>query len=133
MAGSASPPLMSLMPVVPAASAASATRERVVSMVTVRPAADSSRITGSTRRSSSAAATRLAPGRVDSPPTSMMSAPERASARPCWMALAAARWVPGGHRGEPGGQGGGDARNRAAARDRLVARDRVDELPDLPR
>jgi hypothetical protein len=67
---SASPPLTSLTSVAPAAIAASATSARVVSTLVRTPAADSSRITGRTRRHSSSLSTRSAPGRVDSPPTS---------------------------------------------------------------
>ena len=44
-------------------------------MLTVTPSATSCRMTGTTRRSSSSTGTRAAPGRVDSPPTSTMSAP----------------------------------------------------------
>ncbi len=39
-----------------------------------------------TRRCSSSGATGAAPGRVDSPPTSTMSAPDSASVTPCAMA-----------------------------------------------
>ena len=59
----------------PAASAASAVAACVVSMLTRAPALTSASITGSTRRCSSSTLTSAAPGRVDSPPTSMMSAP----------------------------------------------------------
>src|SRR5215472_121279 len=47
-----------------------------------------------TRRSSSSSGARWAPGRVDSPPTSMMSAPWLASSRPCAMALSGSSQVP---------------------------------------
>jgi dihydropteroate synthase len=50
--------------------AAAATSARVVSTLTRAPAATRSRTTGTTRVHSSAASTRSAPGRVDSPPTS---------------------------------------------------------------
>ena len=43
---------------------------RIVSTLTRMPRAASSRMTGTTRRSSSSGSTRAAPGRVDSPPTS---------------------------------------------------------------
>ena len=51
-------------------------------------ASESPRTTGSVRRSSSAAPTSSAPGRVDSPPTSRISAPCAASSRP-WSIAAA--------------------------------------------
>src|SRR5262249_6238926 len=80
--GSASPPLTSLTSRAPASSAGCATSARIVSTLTGTPAAASARMTGPTRRSSSSADTRCAPGRVDSPPTSTMSAPCAASSRP---------------------------------------------------
>ena len=47
-----------------------------------------------TRRNSSSAAIASAPGRVDSPPTSTMSAPSATIFRPCSMAFSAARNFP---------------------------------------
>jgi len=67
----------------PAATAALATAALVVSMVmgTVQPALRMPLMTGTTRAVSSASNTGIAPGRVDSPPTSRMSAPSSASFR----------------------------------------------------
>jgi hypothetical protein len=67
---SARPPLTSLTRAAPAAIAASATSARVVSTLVRTPFRESSAMTGRTRRHSSWASTRSAPGRVDSPPTS---------------------------------------------------------------
>ncbi len=89
MSGSARPPLTSLTSCTPAFSAYSATRARIVSMDTGRPARTSSVTTGPIRRSSSSWSMRCAPGRVDSPPTSTMSAPWAASSSPCAMAASA--------------------------------------------
>ena len=79
ISGSARPPETSLTIRAPAASAAAATSARVVSTLQMTPARASSVITGTTRPASVAADTRCAPGLVDSPPTSMMSAPSAAS------------------------------------------------------
>src|SRR5688500_5707743 len=78
----------------PAASARSATSTFVVSieMSASSPARPS--ITGSTRRSSSSAPTGAAPGRVDSPPMSRMSAPSAASWLPCATAWSGSRNSP---------------------------------------
>ena len=84
--GSARPPETSLTIVAPEATACSATSERIVSTDTVAPPADSSRITGITRPSSSSTSGRVAPGRVDSPPMSRMSAPSANRSRPCAIA-----------------------------------------------
>ncbi len=85
----------SLTIVAPAASAASATTAFEVSMLTGTPErAASSRTTGTTRRNSSCAETGSAPGRVDSPPTSRMSAPSPARRRPCSIAAAGSKNVP---------------------------------------
>ena len=59
----------------PAAAAAAAVLALRVSTLIESPCRASSVITGITRDCSSAAATRPAPGRVDSPPTSIRSAP----------------------------------------------------------
>ena len=75
IAGSARPPLTSLTSAAPAASAARPPRPHGVDAdrhARPRPARGRP---GATRRSSSSALTRCAPGRVDSPPTSTMSAP----------------------------------------------------------
>ena len=64
----------SLISEAPAPTAASATSSLVVSMETLTWPASAS-ITGITRRSSSSTGTGSAPGRVDSPPTSTISAP----------------------------------------------------------
>jgi hypothetical protein len=85
--------LMSLTTVAPAASAASATAALVVSTemgTAVR--APSPRITGTTRAICSAGPTGALPGRVDSPPTSRMSAPSATKRRPCAMAASASRY-----------------------------------------
>ncbi len=76
-------PLTSLMIVAPAANAASMTAALRVSIDTVTPCSASAATTGRTRRSSSSSGTSTAPGRVDSPPTSTMSAPSAASRKPC--------------------------------------------------
>src|SRR5450759_2524487 len=91
IAGSTTPPLTSFTIRAPTASAASATAARVVSMLTTAPAPASARTTGSTRRRSSVSSTRAAPGRVDSPPTSTMSAPAASIARP-WRTPGAVSW-----------------------------------------
>ena len=74
----------------PASIAAAATAALAVSIdsLTPRPEPASSWSTGTVRRSSSAAATGSAPGRVDSPPTSRISAPSPASTRACSSAAA---------------------------------------------
>ena len=53
-----------------------------------------SRTTGSVLRSSSSAGTGCDPGRVDSPPTSMRSAPSAASRKPCSIAASGAAYFP---------------------------------------
>ena len=75
--------LMSFTIRAPASSASSITAARRVSTETRTPSSARARITGITRRSSSASLGACEPGRVDSPPTSMMSAPPAAMARPC--------------------------------------------------
>ena len=64
----------------------------VSTLTATRPA--SARTTGTTRSSSAWVSTRGAPGRVDSPPTSMMSAPAWISARPRAIASSAATYLP---------------------------------------
>ena len=76
---------MSLTRLAPAASAAAATSGLTVSTESrARPwvAPASASTTGTTRANSSASDTGVAPGREDSPPTSMMSAPSSTMARP---------------------------------------------------
>ena len=82
--------------VAPASSAARATATLVVSIERRAPGrrARAARSTGTTRRSSSSSATGSAPGRVDSPPTSRMSAPSAASRSPCSTAASASRNSP---------------------------------------
>ena len=58
---------------------------------TSTPSPASARTTGSTRSSSSSGEGRVAPGRVDSPPTSTRSAPSATSARPWSTATAGSR------------------------------------------
>src|SRR3954451_12496379 len=79
----------------PAWSAASATTSLVVSMETrATPPTARRSTTGTTRWSSSSAGTGSAPGRVDSPPTSSISAPSAASSSPCLTAASASRNSP---------------------------------------
>ena len=86
--------LMSFTMRAPAASAASITVARRVSTETSIPWPARARITGITRRSSSASSGACEPGRVDSPPTSTMSAPAAAMARPCAIASSSAAKSP---------------------------------------
>src|SRR5258706_1023057 len=83
---------MSLIIDAPAASASFITRGRRVSTETGR--SESDRRTGRIRRSSSSSGTGSAPGRLDSPPMSMMSAPSSASARACAIANLASKKRP---------------------------------------
>ena len=78
---SAKPPLTSFTYVAPAAIACLATSDLVVSILTTAPSFTISVITGITRFNSSSSVTLAAPGRVDSPPTSMMSAPSAINLR----------------------------------------------------
>ena len=89
--GSARPPDTSLTIRAPLCSAARATSACMVSMLTVMPCAASSLTTGTTRDVSTRGSIRVAPGRVDSPPTSTMPAPSAANARPCATASSASR------------------------------------------
>src|SRR6266480_2852277 len=74
----------SLMNPAPAALAARMTSALLVSTEMIAAVAARSRsITGMTRRNSSSAPTGSAPGRVDSPPTSMSAAPSAAMRTPC--------------------------------------------------
>src|ERR671914_550554 len=94
IAGSASPPLTSLTSRDPAVIAAAATSARMVSTLTHTPSAASASMTGIPRRRSSGSETRCAPGRVDSPPTSTMSAPAATSSRPCRIAASVSNQTP---------------------------------------
>ena len=70
----------------PTRTAALATSTWRVSMDTMAPYDASARTTGRTRLASSSALTGVKPGRVDSPPTSMMSAPASSISKPRLMA-----------------------------------------------
>ena len=79
----------------PASSAASATSAlRVSTDIGMRSLPRNSWITGRIRRSSSSEETEAAPGRVDSPPTSRMSAPSRSSCNARAMAASESRYSP---------------------------------------
>ena len=65
-----------------------------VSTETTAPASASARMTGMTRLASSSGETGRKPGRVDSPPTSMMSAPSSRSFKPHSIAASGLAWVP---------------------------------------
>ena len=75
----------------PASIAARITSGFNVSTETATPSFASASTTGITRRNSSSRATGAAPGRVDSPPTSMKSAPSSRNLRPCVIAWAGSR------------------------------------------
>src|SRR5207302_3705059 len=66
----------------PASRAAAATLAEIVSTLTGTPPAARRRTAGTVRRASSASSTGTAPGRVDRPPTSRMSAPAALIVRP---------------------------------------------------
>src|SRR6478752_1771773 len=91
MSGSARPPETSLTMEAPASTAARATEARIVSTETTAPSAARAVTTG---RSSSSTDGRSAPGRVDSPPTSTMSAPAASTSRPCAMAASCSNHSP---------------------------------------
>ena len=78
----------------PTASAACATSILRASIDTAAPAPASASITGKTRRFSASASTCAAPGRVDSPPTSTMSAPSSSIRRPRAIAFFGSRKSP---------------------------------------
>ena len=78
----------------PAAAAARATEARIVSTEVRMPSSLSVLMTGTTRRFSTSASTRTAPGRVDSPPTSIMSAPCATSSRAWLMAASTSNHLP---------------------------------------
>ena len=87
-ASGARPPATSLSRVAPASTAARATPGFTVS-TEIRAVPASAATTGTTRRRSSSSGTALAPGRVDSPPTSRIDAPSAARARPSASAASA--------------------------------------------
>ena len=88
-------PVTSLTMQAPASSAAAATSGlRVSTEMGIVSAAASRLITGTTRSRSSSAGTASAPGRVDSPPTSITSAPSAAIARPRSAAASGSRYRP---------------------------------------
>src|SRR5689334_12300026 len=93
ISGSARPPDTSLTMLAPAAIARSATSARMVSTLTVALEA-SSVMTGTTRSSSSCSVGRVAPGRVDSPPMSRMSAPSASSSSPWAIAASGSTYLP---------------------------------------
>ena len=66
----------------PAVIASSAVCARMLSILIGIPVCDSFSITGITRDCSSSADTRAAPGRVDSPPISIMSTPSEIISNP---------------------------------------------------
>jgi hypothetical protein len=93
---SSAPPDTSFAIEAPAANASAATAARRVSMLTTTSgrAARIPSITGRTRRRSSGTGTGSAPGRVDSPPTSTMSAPSSVSRAACATAASASWNIP---------------------------------------
>ncbi len=79
----------------PAATAARATAGFMVSIeMQTAPSRRSCSMRGTTRAISSSSETGSAPGRVDSPPTSITSAPSAISRRACASAASAARKRP---------------------------------------
>ena len=94
ISGSAAPPLTSLMMAAPASTANRAVAARIVSMLISGPFPTSALTTGITRRCSSSAETRSAPGRVDSPPISMISTPSSIISKPRWTACSKVKCFP---------------------------------------
>src|SRR5215207_6857106 len=93
--GSPRSAVTSLTFVAPASSAAAATAVLEVSTESAAtPSPASAAITGSTRSRSSVASTASSPGRVDSPPTSRISAPAVTSSRPWATARSGSRNSP---------------------------------------
>src|SRR5690606_10828405 len=78
----------------PAAMLAAATEARMVSTLSTTSSAARASTTGITRRSSSSSGTRGAPGRVDSPPMSMIAAPSATRRRPWAIASGALSCFP---------------------------------------
>ena len=93
MAGSVKP-VTSLMIDAPRRAQSCATSAWRVSTETTAPSATRPRTTGTMRSASSLGETGRWPGRVDSPPTSMMSAPSSSIWRPRWMAASGSRFLP---------------------------------------
>ena len=91
---SARPPLTSLIYVAPAVIPCFATSARIVSTLTTAPSLTNSVTTGITLSSSISSLTRSAPGLVDSPPISIMSAPSAINLRPCVIASAFDKYLP---------------------------------------
>ena len=87
-------PVTSLTMEAPTRTAALATSTWRVSIDTTAPALASACTTGSTRRASVSGSTGVKPGRVDSPPTSMISAPSSSILRPCAIAASVSRCSP---------------------------------------
>jgi len=90
--------VISLMMVAPASSAARATAANRASIEIAGPSAPNRRVsspmTGCVRRICSSAVTARLPGRVDSPPTSITSAPSSAMRTPASIASAATAYRP---------------------------------------
>ena len=87
--------LMSLTMSTPIASAARITSGLALSSETGQPSFSAPSSTGSTRRSSSSTLTACAPGRLDSPPMSSMSAPSLSSCSQCASAECTSKcWPP---------------------------------------
>ena len=87
-------PVTSLMMAAPRRTQIFATSAWRVSTDTTAPSATSARTTGTIRRASSSLDTGRCPGRVDSPPTSMMSAPSSSILRAWATAASASRFSP---------------------------------------
>ncbi len=90
------PPVTSLMMAAPASKAARATGafEVSIEMCAVAPAARNRSMTGIARLSSSSTEIVSAPGRVDSPPTSMICAPSLTIRNPCSTATSGSKNAP---------------------------------------
>mmetsp|Transcript_17375 Transcript_17375/g.58457 ORF Transcript_17375/g.58457 Transcript_17375/m.58457 type:complete len:264 (-) Transcript_17375:334-1125(-) len=88
---SIAPPLTSLTTRAPSAASSAATAAQLVSTEIGARSGEARRActTGAARRSSSSGETATAPGRVDTAPTSIMSAPAASSSRACAVAAAA--------------------------------------------
>lgn len=87
-------PVTSLIIDAPRRAQSSATSAWRVSTETTAPSATRPRTTGTMRSASSFGETGLCPGRVDSPPTSMMSAPSSSIWRPRATAASGSRFLP---------------------------------------
>ena len=82
------------MYIAPAVIACLATSARIVSTLTTAPSFTNSLMTGITRFNSSSSLTLSAPGLVDSPPTSIMSAPSTTKRRPPDIASSLDKYLP---------------------------------------